>query len=82
MSRLQPYWRLTRAALREQYLLIFENLGSLYGSTYEETEAQAIRAECEAVGLPMGYGRVGKAPRPLDIEQPDLFNNWRQGRRS
>lgn len=76
--RLQPYWRRDRAALREAYVNVFEALGCLYGAPYEETEALAIREECEALGLPMGYGRVADAPAPLDFEPPVLFRKQRQ----
>jgi hypothetical protein len=73
--RLQPYWQRSRASLHEAYVNVFEALGCLYGAPYEEQEAAAIRAECEGHGLPMGYGRVHRAPTCLDAEQPQLFRN-------
>lgn len=43
--------------------------GSLYGGADQDVaEARAIREECEAIGLPMGYGRVGRAPTLLADE--------------
>jgi len=40
--------------------------GSLYGD--DGPERLELRDECEAHGIPMGYGRVGKAPTQLDDE--------------
>lgn len=44
---------------------MFREYGNLYGHQWELAEARLIRDACEEVGLPMGYGRVGKVPRQL-----------------
>lgn len=46
--------------------------GVLYGQDYDLLETRLIRAACEAVGVPMGYGRVGKAPTQL-YDPPPIF---------
>lgn len=59
-----PSWRysLNRRAFAEGY----RQLGSLYGGLDADTaEARLIRRECEEHGVPMGYGRVGRAPVQL-----------------
>lgn len=61
------YWRLKRLASirRRLWVRAFNEFGSLYGGQWERAEEQLIRLECEEQGLPMGYGRVGRAPRQL-----------------
>jgi hypothetical protein len=55
-----------RRKLRRQLrATMFRELGCLYGHQWELAEARFIREECEAVGIPMGYGRVGQKPRQL-----------------
>lgn len=44
---------------------MFRELGCLYGHQWELAEAKLIREDCEEVGIPMGYGRVGEMPRQL-----------------
>lgn len=41
--------------------------GGLYGGGEQDTaEELDIRDDCEAHGIPMGYGRVGSKPTQLD----------------
>lgn len=64
--------RPTRAyirALHRGQLNQYEHTGSLYGGVEADVaEARTIRDECEAHGLPMGYGRVGTTPTQLGDE--------------
>ena len=57
--------RRRRFVERRLYLRIFDALGTLYGSGWDEAETLRIREACAAVGLPMGYGRVGRQPEQL-----------------
>ena len=61
------YWRLKRLAFirRKIWVRSFYEFGDLYGGQWELVEEVLIRNECEEHGIPMGYGRVGKAPRQL-----------------
>ncbi len=79
-----------RAIRRNQLTENFREWGDLYGSDYLEVEAIEMREECEQVGVPMGYGRVGKTLSVLAEEYwPAAANdnyelrlqNRRQGRR-
>jgi hypothetical protein len=54
------------------YVECFKRLGSLYGSAHDG-EAECIREELEAMGVPMGYGRVSRAPEVLADDLPFLF---------
>jgi len=56
---------LGKAARHEMYVAGYRDFGALYDATLEPLEAACIRDECEALGLPMGYGRVGKTPTLL-----------------
>jgi hypothetical protein len=56
---------LGKAARREMYVAAFRDFGLLYDATRDAFEAGEIRDECEALGVPMGYGRVGKTPTLL-----------------
>jgi hypothetical protein len=54
---------------RHGYTRQFLELGAFYVSgEWNDVEADDIRDECEARGIPMGYGRVGDAPTQLDDE--------------
>lgn len=68
-----PGWR--RMVQRQFYARVWAEHGSLYGELgSDECEAQAIRDECNAMGLPMGYGRVSRAPIQLsDTEARTQF---------
>lgn len=61
--------RSSRAYIRERARSLvywFRQSGSLYGGVdADAAEAREIRDECEALGLPMGYGRVGRAPTQI-----------------
>ena len=67
-SRVVPSSWLGPAALREMYVAAFREYGSLYDFHRDPVEQQCIRDECEAIGVPMGYGRVGTAPHVLGDE--------------
>ncbi len=54
-----------RAILRRRHVEIFRETGELYGHEYSEVESLLIRDELEQIGVPMGYGRVGRAPSVL-----------------
>lgn len=69
---LRPHFGSSRAAARVMYCECFRRLGSLYGSDVE-AEVAFIREDCEALGVPMGYGRLGKAPEVLTDDLPVLF---------
>jgi hypothetical protein len=60
---------------RQAYTRGFAELGTLYGGLgSDDVEAQAIRDECDEIGLPMGYGRVPSAPIQLvDVEARAQF---------
>jgi hypothetical protein len=58
-------WRSSRAQSHEALTEFFRARGSLYGAGYDELEAANIRELCEELGIPMGYGRVGKTPSQL-----------------
>lgn len=53
------------AVRRHHWAAMFRELGSLYGHQWEQAEARSIREACEEVGLPMGYGRVGKVSEQI-----------------
>jgi hypothetical protein len=59
--RYRPHVGSSRAVALAAFVESFKTLGSLYGSDYER-EAQLIREDLEALGLPMGYGRVARTP--------------------
>jgi hypothetical protein len=65
---LRPYVGYSRRAQREMLVDVYRSLGDLYGARYTEGEVGHIREELEALGVPMGYGRVGKAPSVLSDE--------------
>lgn len=56
------YGRRRRSELHRMYIQGWELFHGLYDATLDEPEARIIRDLCEEVGLPMGYGRIGKAP--------------------
>ena len=70
---LRPHFGSSRSAVRAMYRECFAALGCLYGALYDDTEAEAIRDACEASGLPMGYGRMTRAPEVMGDEPPVLF---------
>ncbi len=58
---------------------MFEEHGDLYGRQWELAEAVLIREECQEIGLPMGYGRVGRTPSQLTwgiATAPDARVDW------
>lgn len=61
------YWTYQkRAAIRRRvFKSMFQEHGDLYGRQWELAEVEFIREECDEVGLPMGYGRVGREPVQL-----------------
>jgi hypothetical protein len=63
---LRPYCGYSRRAQREMLVDAYRSLGDLYGARYAEGEAGHIRDELEALGVPMGYGRVTTRPRVID----------------
>lgn len=67
-----PGW--LRVSLLQHYLRLWDENGSLYGGGYDVVEERAIRAELEELGIPMGYGRVGRRPTQLT---PMFANRWR-----
>jgi hypothetical protein len=50
---------------RKALVSMYEQHQDLYGRGWEVAETSFIREECEAMDLPMGYGRVGRAPHQL-----------------
>lgn len=66
-----PFSRLSRRMQRAIYADTYRAIGSLYGAGYESVESANIRDELEELGLPMGYGRVGRAPSVLSDEYGD-----------
>ena len=50
----------TRAKRHEAFTSCFREHGTLYGRDYDQVEEATIRELCEELGIPMGYGRVGK----------------------
>ncbi len=75
MPRFLSYYRqnLTPDALRRLYVDAYYHLGGLYAVDYDWLEARHIREELELLGVPMGYGRVGKAPSVLAEEYWPAF---------
>ena len=59
---------------------MWEIVGSLYGGPdCDAAEQSFIRGACEEAGIPMGYGRVGRAPTVLEDDYlPPMFD--RRGR--
>jgi len=61
---------LDRLGAQQGRARMFRELGSLYVSGEQDTaEELATREELEALGIPMGYGRVGRVPTQLDDYQ-------------
>jgi hypothetical protein len=65
---IRPYVGYSRRAQRAMLVDAYRHLGDLYGARYAEGEMSHIRDELEALGVPMGYGRVGKTPTVLGDE--------------
>ena len=64
---------------RRFWLQMYDEQGDLYAPEWDLVEAQLIREACEEIGLPMGYGRIGKTPQhlSLDIATPPSLNvDW------
>jgi hypothetical protein len=61
------YWHFRRRldVRRHAFRAMFEEHGDLYGHQWELAEATLILEECAEIGLPMGYGRVGRPPVQL-----------------
>lgn len=67
-----PNWG--RICTHTGYLNAWRDVRTLYAHDYEDVEERAIRAELEELGIPMGYGRVGRVPTQLT---PMFANRWR-----
>lgn len=65
--RYPPHFGTGRADRRLAYLDAWRVIGCLYGLD-GGAEEHAIRAACEDLGVPMGYGRVGRVPAQLADE--------------
>jgi len=68
---------------RRFWLLMWDEQGDLYAPDWELVEAHHIREECEEMGVPMGYGRIGKPPQhlSLDVATPPSPNvDWESSR--
>lgn len=71
MPHFKPYGpskSMTLTKRRAMYAEAWRALGTLYGPDYEQLEVGNIHQELEALGVPVGYGRVGKAPTVLGDE--------------
>jgi hypothetical protein len=56
-----------RGLRRDLWTNVFREIHSLYSDQWEQSETSIIRDMCEQdFGLPMGYGRVGRAPQHLE----------------
>lgn len=59
---------------------LFKQLHSLYpAGDWERSETEIIRFECEKLGLPMGYGRVGATP--VQLTDSEFRGQWGRARR-
>jgi hypothetical protein len=57
----------------------FREYGSVYSDSFEADEALEIRVACEQMGVPMGFGRVPRAPIQLsDAETRAQFRARRR----
>lgn len=76
-ARYQAFKR--RLYMRHRRLVdMYELYQDLYGHGWEITEEWFIREECEEIGLPMGYGRVGKGPQQISwgMLEPTVNVDW------
>lgn len=65
--------------MRRRLVDMYQQYGDLYSHGWETAETWFIREECEEIGLPMGYGRVGRTPEPLSwgiATAPDHRVDW------
>lgn len=65
-----------RAVVRRAMAQAYRETGTLWGNG-DEAEAETIRDWVELIAeIPMGYGRVGRVPTSLDIDELDVSPHY------